>query len=71
MTEKFGDDHTAISKTGHDDRDDHAAGRRFRRLSVGLGNTLELVLLLDGVAVGRALGGIDDTVELLLPSRCM
>ena len=29
------------------------------RLSVGLGDTLELVLLLDGVRVGGALGGVD------------
>ena len=29
------------------------------RLSVGLGYTLELVLLLDGVRVGGALGGVD------------
>lgn len=28
-------------------------------LPVGLGNTLELVLLLNGVAVGRSLGGVD------------
>jgi len=31
-------------------------------LTVGLGDTLDLVLLLDGVAVGRALGGVDDLV---------
>ena len=29
------------------------------RLSVGLGHTLQLVLLLDGVAVRAALGGVD------------
>ena len=32
------------------------------KLSVGLGDTLELVLLLDGVRVGRALGGVDQLV---------
>ena len=31
-------------------------------LTVGLGNTFELVLLLDGVAVGAALGGVDELV---------
>ena len=31
----------------------------WNRLSVGLGDTLELVLLLDGVRVGRTLGGVD------------
>ena len=31
-------------------------------LSVGLGHTLQLVLLLDGVAVGAALGGVDQLV---------
>ena len=31
-------------------------------LSVGLGHTLQLVLLLDGVAVGAALGGVDELV---------
>merc|ERR1711924_436033 len=30
------------------------------RLPVSLGNALNLVLLLDGVAVGRALGGVDE-----------
>lgn len=32
------------------------------RLTVGLGDTLELVLLLDGVAVGGSLGGVDELV---------
>ena len=32
-------------------------------LSVGLGHSLQLVLLLDGVAVGGALGGIDQLVS--------
>lgn len=31
-------------------------------LSVGLGHALQLVLLLDGVAVGAALGGVDELV---------
>merc|ERR1712020_564858 len=31
-------------------------------LSVGLGDTLQLVLLLDGVAVRRALGRVDELV---------
>merc|ERR1719154_382971 len=33
-----------------------------RSLSVGLGDTLEFVLLLDGVAVGGPLGGVDELV---------
>ena len=32
------------------------------RLTVALGHALQLVLLLDGVAVGRALGGVDQLV---------
>lgn len=35
----------------------------WRKLSVRLGDTLELVLLLDGVRVGRALGGVDKLVS--------
>ena len=35
-------------------------------LSVGLGHTLDLVLLLDGVAVGRALGRVHDLVSQAL-----
>ena len=31
-------------------------------LSVGLGHSLQLVLLLDGVAVGRSLGGVDQLI---------
>ena len=31
-------------------------------LSVGLGHTLQLILLLDGVAVGAALGGVDQLI---------
>ena len=31
-------------------------------LSVGLGNTLQLVLLFDGIAVGAALGGVDQLI---------
>jgi hypothetical protein len=34
----------------------------MRRLSVALGYTLELVLLLDGVRVGRTLGGVGELV---------
>jgi hypothetical protein len=34
----------------------------FICLSVGLCHTLELVLLLDGVRVGRSLGGVDELV---------
>eukprot|EP00961_Rhodomonas_salina_P188447 2543343-Rhodomonas_salina.1 len=36
------------------------------RLPVGLGNTLELVLLLDRVRVGGSLGGVDDLVSKAL-----
>merc|ERR1712083_1074568 len=35
-------------------------------LTVGLGDTLQLVLLLDGVAVARALGGVDELVRQTL-----
>merc|ERR1719461_193552 len=36
---------------------------KMQDLSVGLGDTLELVLLLDGVAVGGSLGGVDQLVS--------
>jgi hypothetical protein len=36
------------------------------RLSVGLGDTLELVLLLDGVRVGRSLGSVDQLLSKAL-----
>lgn len=39
------------------------------RLSVGLGDTLELVLLLDGVGVGRTLGGVDELLSKALGNR--
>ena len=42
---------------------------RTQRLSVGLGHTLDLVLLLDGVAVGRTLGGVDDLISQTLRHR--
>ena len=35
---------------------------RRNRLTVGLGHTLDLVLLLDGVRVGGSLGGVDELV---------
>ena len=35
---------------------------KHNKLTVGLGNTLQLVLLLNGVGVGRALGGVDKLV---------
>ena len=38
-------------------------------LSVGLGDALELVLLLDRVAVGAALGGVDQLVGQTLGDR--
>jgi len=38
-------------------------------LAVGLGNALDLVLLLDGVAVGRALGGVHDLIGKALGNR--
>ena len=38
-------------------------------LSVGLGDALKLVLLLDGVAVGAALGGVDRLVGQALGDR--
>jgi len=37
--------------------------RRGRGLSVGLGDTLQLILLLDRVRVGRTLGGVDELVR--------
>ena len=36
------------------------------RLTVGLGNSLYLVLLLDGIAVRRSAGGVDDLVSKAL-----
>lgn len=36
------------------------------RLSVGLGDTLELILLLDRIGVGGTLGGVDDLVSKAL-----
>lgn len=38
-------------------------------LTVGLGNTLELILLLDGVGVGGALGGVDQLLSKALGNR--
>ena len=38
-------------------------------LTVGLGDTLELVLLLDGVAVGATLGSVDQLVGQALGDR--
>ena len=47
-------------KLQDESQDDHQANRhddrQNRRLTVGLGHALQLVLLLDGVAVGGALG---------------
>ena len=40
--------------------------KRVCCLSVGLGDALKLVLLLDGVAVGGALGGVDQLVTKTL-----
>jgi hypothetical protein len=34
----------------------------YINLTVGLGNTLNLILLLDGIRVGRSLGGIDQLI---------
>ena len=42
---------------------------RTQHLSVGLGHTLDLVLLLDGVAVGRTLGGVHDLISQTLRHR--
>ena len=39
---------------------------RVNFLSVGLGDTLDLVLLLDGIAVGGVLGGVDELVSKAL-----
>ena len=38
-------------------------------LSVGLGDALELILLLDGVADGAAIGGVDQLVGQALGDR--
>lgn len=35
----------------------------IKRLSVGLGDTLQLILLLDGVRVAAALGGVDQLLS--------
>jgi len=34
-----------------------------KALTVGLGNTLQLILLLDGIGVGGALGGVDELIS--------
>ena len=39
---------------------------KHNKLTVGLGNTLQLVLLLNGVGVGRALGGVDELISQAL-----
>lgn len=36
------------------------------RLTVSLGNTLNLILLLDGIAVGRTTGSVDDLISQAL-----
>merc|ERR1719163_1436919 len=38
-------------------------------LAVALGNALDLVLLLDGIGVGRTLGGVHDLVSKALGNR--
>jgi len=43
--------------------------KKDKHLSVGLCDTLELVLLLDGVRVGRFLGGVDELVGEALSNR--
>ena len=40
-----------------------------RNLSVGLGNTLQLILLLDSITVGAALGRVDQLVTEALSDR--
>ena len=40
--------------------------RRGSFLSVGLGHTLEFILLLDGVAVAGTLGGVDQLISQAL-----
>ena len=40
----------------------NAPHMRWNCLSVGLGHSLELVLLLDGVAVAGSLGGVDQLI---------
>ena len=37
-----------------------------RDLSVGLGNSLQLILLLDGVTVAASLGGVDQLISQAL-----
>ena len=51
----------------HYDQEDATGSHQC--LSVGLGHTLDLVLLLDGVAVGGALGGVDDLISQTLRHR--
>lgn len=43
--------------------------QKTSRLAVGLGNTLDLVLLLDGVRVLAVVGGVDDLVGEALGNR--
>jgi len=44
----------------------HIQPKDKKHLSVGLGNTLELVLLLDGVAVAASLSGVDQLLSQAL-----
>lgn len=46
-----------------------ATDTKKRELTVRLGDTLDLVLLLDGVGVGRTLGGVDQLVGEALGDR--
>ena len=41
-------------------------GMNFFALTIGLGNTLELILLLDGIRVGRSLGGVNELLSKAL-----
>lgn len=43
-------------------REEEPAAAAAANLPVSLGHTLDLVLLLDGVRVGRSAGGVDDLI---------
>ena len=59
---------TAIRKNSSQRHHAHPYKERTP-LSVGLGDTLELILLLDGVRVGRTLGGVDELLSKALSNR--
>lgn len=57
--------HNIIVNTTETDRI-RLTNRQAKSLSVGLGHTLNLILLLDSITIGRASGGVDDLISKAL-----